>query len=949
MPFPTGADTPDIRRNDVWDQAVDAAGNVYALGEYYGTINLNPRGPGAPVEFTSSPLDVSDLFLTKYNAAGELIWARTFAGPGWNTGQALALDAAGNVFVSGYFEHTSRFYAPTGPLGPTLNDAGRVDAFVAKLDTDGNVLWATSLGGSESDVAEQAGLMVDPTGSQVWVTGHFEATASFGSFTLTAPGTNIAAYETPNEVFVARLDATTGLVDWAGQLGGTGDDKGYGLAVDSDGQVYVTGNFTGTADLDPGPQVTIVTSAGSTDIFLVALNPSGGFVWGKRFGGASGDTGSQLATQGTGTNRTIHLQAQFESGTVDFGPGSGITTATGKSAIVDFTAGGTFLSAMGLGAYISGFDFDDAGNVYTTGGFLGTVDFDAQAGVYPLSNAGPTTTANTDVFVAKYDANRNLAWARRLGGSLRDYPHSLTFDGQDSVYVTGGLNRSDDVPVLADFPTGDVLTTRGGFLLKLTELGDRQLDVGTVSGLVFHDLNGNGANDDNGATVAPPVPAVYADLNQNGTLDAGEPQAIPHATGLYSLNGLGPGTYVIRQAVPAGWTVTAPAAGYHTVTVDFTSGTDPVYPNKDFGDLLPNPTKFYVVNDDTANRTYEYTGTGGSIENYAIHSGNSSPRGIASTAAGNRVWIVDANRKVYVYDTAGVLVGSWTAGSMASNATPEGITTDGNHVWIVDSKSDKVFKYNGAATRVSGSQNASSSFTLNINNRNPKDLVTDGTSLWVVNDGTSDRVFKYTISGSLIGNWYYASGGFSSGSPTGITIDPSHVSDVWILDSTADRVFRFAGAASRTSGSATASDSFPLASGNSNPQGIADPPPPGSSPSSDVAALAPAAAEALATDHVLADWRIVAPGHAHLEFARGAQSPATTAVGEAARPVSPTAQEEQPDGFTKARHSRVGDHGPSSQSETPRSRTGPRTWRTKPSGQDVDELFRALESAPSDG
>ncbi len=66
-------------------------------------------------------------------------------------------------------------------------------------------------------------------------------------------------------------------------------------------------------------------------------------------------------------------------------------------------------------------------------------------------------------------------------------------------------------------------------------------------------------------------------------------------------------------------------------------------------------------------------------------------------------------------------------------------------VWIVDSKSDKVFKYAGAASRLSGSQNAASSFSLNSSNRSPKDIVTDGTSLWVVNDSTTDKVFKYTV------------------------------------------------------------------------------------------------------------------------------------------------------------------------------------------------------------
>jgi hypothetical protein len=235
------------------------------------------------------------------------------------------------------------------------------------------------------------------------------------------------------------------------------------------------------------------------------------------------------------------------------------------------------------------------------------------------------------------------------------------------------------------------------------------------------------------------------------------------------------------------------------------------------------PTKFYVVNDATANGTYEYQASGAANENYALNGGNAAPRGAASTVAGDKVWVVDANRKVYVYDTAGGLLGSWSAGSMSSSATPEGIATNGTDVWIVDSKSDKVFKYTGAASRLSGSQNASSSFNLNSGNRAPKDIVTDGSSLWVVNDASTDQVYKYSISGSLQGSWTIDS---ANRAPTGITIDPANVSHIWIVDSGTDRVYQYNAAASRTSGSQSAATSFALAAGNTNPQGIADPPAP---------------------------------------------------------------------------------------------------------------------------
>ena len=134
---------------------------------------------------------------------------------------------------------------------------------------------------------------------------------------------------------------------------------------------------------------------------------------------------------------------------------------------------------------------------------------------------------------------------------------------------------------------------------------------------------------------------------------------------------------------------------------------------------------------------------------------------------------------------------------------------------------DKVYKYTGAASRLSGSQSAASSFKLSNGNTNSKGIVTDGTSLWVVDDGTTDKVFKYTLSGSLLGSWTIDA---ANSHPTGITINPTNVSDIWIVDNGTAKVYQYTAAAGRTSGSQNAATTFALAAGNTNPQGIADPP-----------------------------------------------------------------------------------------------------------------------------
>jgi hypothetical protein len=229
---------------------------------------------------------------------------------------------------------------------------------------------------------------------------------------------------------------------------------------------------------------------------------------------------------------------------------------------------------------------------------------------------------------------------------------------------------------------------------------------------------------------------------------------------------------------------------------------------------------FHVLNDAAANISYQYAADGAPQGSTSLAAANAAPRGVASTVAADKTWVIDANRNVYVYDTSGVLQGSWSAGSMASNATPEGIATNGTDIWIVDSRSDKVFFYAGAASRLSGSQSAASSFNLASGNANSKDMVSDGASLWVVNDANTDKVFKYSASGTLVGSWTISS---ANAKPTGIALDPANIGDMWISDSGTDRVYKYTAAASRSSGSQAAASNFGLAPGNTNPQGLVVP------------------------------------------------------------------------------------------------------------------------------
>jgi hypothetical protein len=166
-------------------------------------------------------------------------------------GHGIAVDSAGNVLLTGRFDGTVDFG------GGPLSSAGSTDIFAVKLDAQGQHLWSRRLGGT--DYEEGSGIAVDSAGNAL-LTGYFAGTADFGGGPLSSAGYY--------DVFVVKLDAQ-GQHLWSRRVGGTSNDRGYGIAVDGVGNVLLTGEFLGTADFGGGP----LSSAGSYDAFAVKLSP----------------------------------------------------------------------------------------------------------------------------------------------------------------------------------------------------------------------------------------------------------------------------------------------------------------------------------------------------------------------------------------------------------------------------------------------------------------------------------------------------------------------------------------------------------------------------------------------------------------------------------------------------------------------------------------------------
>ena len=279
--------------------ATDSSGNVYVTGHYNGIVDF---GPSTSLTSAGS----GDAFVAKYNTSGTVQWATSIGGTGYDTGNGIATDSSGNVYVTGRYNGTANF----GP-STSLTGAGSGDAYVAKYDTSGTVQWAKSIGGTLYDIGY--GIATD-SGGNVYVTGDYRGTADFGSGTsLTSAGSG--------DVYVAKYD-TSGTVQWARGIGGTvASVFGYGIATDSSGNVYVTGEYYGTADFGSG---TSLTGAGiSRDAFVAKYNTSGTVQWAKSIGGTATDSGQGIATDSSGN---VYVTGRY-NGTANFGSGTSLTSA----------------------------------------------------------------------------------------------------------------------------------------------------------------------------------------------------------------------------------------------------------------------------------------------------------------------------------------------------------------------------------------------------------------------------------------------------------------------------------------------------------------------------------------------------------------------------------------------------------------------------------------------
>jgi len=229
--------------------AVDAATNVYVTGAFSGVVTFaktNLSGTG-----TNGAIDV---FVAKYDSTGGFLWARKAGGSGDDQGNAITTDAAGNCYVAGQIYGLAAFSGTNVP-------GNGLDIFLSKYDSGGNVVWVRKAGGNNAIYGDGGfGVAIDPAGN-VCLSGYFSGSANFGPTNVATTGFD--------DIFVAKYDSSGNLL-WVRKAGGSNLDIGYAMAIDSVGNLFLTGFFSDLATFG-ATNVTATGASPASDIFLSKL------------------------------------------------------------------------------------------------------------------------------------------------------------------------------------------------------------------------------------------------------------------------------------------------------------------------------------------------------------------------------------------------------------------------------------------------------------------------------------------------------------------------------------------------------------------------------------------------------------------------------------------------------------------------------------------------------
>lgn len=459
-----GGDGDDVVRNMI----VDAAGNSFTIGYFSHTAYF---GEGAnQVSLISNGL--SDIFLSKVNAEGELLWVKHFGGVDNDYANGISLDSVGNIYLTGAYQQTVNFN-PGGNDG-LLTSNGFQDLFILKLDAEGDFIWVKSIG---SDNYEESNSISADAEGNVYLTGYyftgFDFDPSEEEFIMNSTSGN-------GDAFVLKLNSN-GEFQWAKQIGGTSGVYGKSIKTLPNGNVLILGEFSGSCDLNPNSEELIVNAAGK-DIYLLQLDQAGNFL------GVYHTSSSTVETPGNAETTRFDVDADGNiyvigsiMGAVNFDPENNQEQFTLASEGFFFNGFVLQLNNEGIPQWVKQvgggnmvFVYDvatsNSGKTYLTGYFNTDAVFDEIIITQQSENY-------LDAFVAEIDSNGKFVSAYPFGGSSGPDGHDIALDAEGNIYLASSFHATVDINPLEGEQNVTVLGEDGYRDIYLIKLKPGNLNV----------------------------------------------------------------------------------------------------------------------------------------------------------------------------------------------------------------------------------------------------------------------------------------------------------------------------------------------------------------------------------------------------------------------------------------------------------------------------------------
>jgi hypothetical protein len=414
--------------NDIgYGMAVDSSGCAYVTGET-GSDDFPTQNP---YQGYQGPQDYSDVFVAKLSAAGNsLIYSTYLGGSGNDIGYGIAVDSSGCAYVTGYTN--SDDFPTQNPYQDTLQ--GDRDAFVTKLSAAGNSLvYSTYLGGTSEEYGY--GIAVDSSG-YAYVTG----TTYSDDFPTQNPYQD--TLQGDRDAFVTKLSAAGNSLAYSTYLGGTSGDYGYGIAVDSSGCAYVTGDTS--SDDFPTNNPFQQNRAGGWDIFVTKLSADGNsLVYSTYLGGGSHhDLGRSIAVDSSGCAYVTGYTYSTDFPTQNpIQPNNAGTLGIPDAFIAKLSAAG---NSLVYSTYLGGSGYDGGQGIAVDPSGCAHVTGYTDSDDFPTQDPYQGYQGNADAFVAKLSAAGNsLVYSTYLGGSSGEMVGGIAVDSSGCAYVTGSTNSAD--------------------------------------------------------------------------------------------------------------------------------------------------------------------------------------------------------------------------------------------------------------------------------------------------------------------------------------------------------------------------------------------------------------------------------------------------------------------------------------------------------------------------